>query len=66
MFCCFCIWVWGPVKIISLILRRVNRKVGQKQEIPEKKHLTTRKQNLARDPREARTHSGEVTSNLER
>ena len=35
-----------PVKIISLILSRVNRKVGQKRKIPEKKHLTTHKQNL--------------------
>ena len=28
------------------ILSRVNRKVGLKREIPEKKHLTTRKQNM--------------------
>ena len=41
---------WGlrPVKIISLILSQVNRKVGQNWEIYEKNHLTTRKQNLAR------------------
>ena len=39
--------VLQPVKIISLILSRVNHKVGQKWEIPEKKHLNTRKQNLA-------------------
>ena len=41
------IWVLLPVKIISLILSRVNQKVGRKPEIPEKKHLTARKQNLA-------------------
>ena len=39
--------VLRPVKIISLILSRVNRKVGRKREIPEKNHLITRKQNLA-------------------
>ena len=31
-----------PVKIISLILGRVNRKVGLTGEIPEKNYLTTR------------------------
>ena len=36
-----------PIRIISLILSWVNRKMGQKWEIPEKKHLTTCKQNLA-------------------
>ena len=30
-----------PVKIISLILSRVNRKVGRKREIPEKNQFTT-------------------------
>ena len=35
------------VNIISVILSRVNREVGQKREIPEKNHLTTHKQNLA-------------------
>ena len=35
------------VKIISLILSRVNRYVGRKRVIPETNHLTTRKQNLA-------------------
>ena len=39
----FFFFIW----IISLILSRVNRKVGRKREIPKKKHLTTRKQNLA-------------------
>ena len=42
-------------------------KVGQKRKIPEKKHLT--KQNLAClkcDPSWARTHSSEMTSDLER
>ena len=39
--------VLQPVKIISFILSRVNRKVGRKRDIPEKKHLTTHKQNLA-------------------
>ena len=43
----FLIWVLWPIKIISLILILANHKVGQKQEIPEKKTLTTRKQNLA-------------------
>ena len=43
----FWIWVLRPVKIISFILSRFNRKVGRKREIPEKSHLTTRKQNLA-------------------
>ena len=32
---------------VSLILSRVNRKVGWIREIHEKKHLTTCKQNLA-------------------
>ena len=50
------IWVLWPIKIISLILsfkiislilRGVNRKVEQKQEIPKQNHLTTHKQNLA-------------------
>ena len=36
-------WVLQPVKIISIILSWV----GRKREIPEKKHLTTCKQNLA-------------------
>ena len=42
--------VLQPVKIISLILSWVNRKVGgggRKRVIPEKKHLATHKQNLA-------------------
>ena len=43
----FFIWVLRPVKIISLILSRVNRKMGRKREIREKNRLTTRKQNLA-------------------
>ena len=58
-----------PIKIISLISSRVNRKVGWKREIPKKKHLTTRKQNLACltcDLTEARNRSDEMTSNLER
>ena len=62
------IWVLRPIKIISLILSRVNHLVGRKQVIPEKKHLTTRKQNLAcltYDPSKARTHSSEMTSDLE-
>ena len=36
-----------PIKIISLILSQVNRKVGQKQEILREKTPITRKQNLA-------------------
>ena len=36
-----------PVKIISLILSRVNREVGRKRGIPEKNHLNIHKQNLA-------------------
>ena len=59
-----------PVKNISLILSRVNRKVGQKREIPEKNHLTPpQAELLARltcDLSWARTHSGEMTSDLER
>ena len=43
----FLIWVWRHIKTISLILSRVNLKVGRKREIGEKKHLTTRKQNLS-------------------
>ena len=43
----FIIWVLLPVNNISLILSRVNRKMGRKREIPEKNHMTTRKQNLA-------------------
>ena len=46
--------MWGggggmvrPVKIISLILSPVSRKVGRKWEIPEKNQLTIRKLNLA-------------------
>ena len=42
---------------------------GEKREIPEKKHLTCRKQNLAClicDPSLAQTHSSEMTSDLER
>ena len=35
------IWVLRPVKIISLILSWINGEVGLKQEISEKKHLTT-------------------------
>ena len=31
------IWVLWPIKIISLILRRVNHNVGEKWETPEKK-----------------------------
>ena len=41
--CFFFIWILRPVKVISLILNRVNRKVGRKREIPDKNHLTTRK-----------------------
>ena len=40
-------WVLGSVNIISLILSRVNCKIGRKREIPEKHHLTSHKQNLA-------------------
>ena len=36
-----------PLNIISLILSRVNHYVGLKREIPEKKHLTTRKLGLS-------------------
>ena len=36
-----------PIKIISLILSQANHKLRRKQKIPEKNHLTTRKQNLA-------------------
>ena len=43
----FFIRILRPVKVISLILSRVNCKVGRKREIPEKNNLTTRKQNLA-------------------
>ena len=56
------------VKIISLILIRVNHKVGRKRDISEKKHMTIRKQNLACltcDPSKARTHGGEMTSDLD-
>ena len=56
------------LKIISLILRRVDRKVGQKQEIPKKNRLTTRKRNLACltcDPSKAQTHSIEIMSDVE-
>ena len=41
------IWVLRSVKIISVVLSRVNRKVGRKREIPKKNHFTTYKQNLA-------------------
>ena len=64
----FFIWVLQPIKIISLILSQVSCKVGWKWEIPEKKHLTARKQNLAClrcDPSQAPTHSDEMTSDLE-
>ena len=47
IFIFFFILVLQSVKIISLILSRFNRKVGRKREIPEKKHLTTHKHNLA-------------------
>ena len=43
----FFTWVLRPVKIISLILSQVNREMGQKREIPEKNHLTTRKDNFS-------------------
>ena len=50
----FFIWILRPVEIISLILNRINRKVGRKREISEKKKkkkkkktLDHRKQNLA-------------------
>ena len=42
----FFIRVLQSVKIISLILSRVNRKLGRKWEISEENHQTTRKQNL--------------------
>ena len=42
----FFTWVLRPVNIISLILSRVNRKVGRKREIPEKNYLTTLKQKV--------------------
>ena len=61
----FFIWVLWPIKIISLILSWFNHKVGRKWEISEKKHLTTRKQNLVClpcDPSRAPTHSGEMTT----
>ena len=57
-----------PVKIISLILRLGNSKVGRKREIPKKKHLSTHKQNLACltcDSSETQTHNGEITNDLE-
>ena len=37
-----------PVNIISLILSRINGKLGRKRAIPEKNQLITREQNLAR------------------
>ena len=64
----FSIWVLWPVKFISLILNLVKLKLGRKWEIPEKNHLSTRKQNLASltwDLSSAQTHSGEMTSDLE-
>ena len=63
------IWDLRPVKIVSLILSRVNCKMGRKRETSEKKHLTTRKQNLAcltYDLSWARNHSGDMTIGLER
>ena len=36
-----------PDNIISFILTRVNRYVGRNRDIPEKYHMTPRKQNLA-------------------
>ena len=56
------IWVLRLVKIIALILSRVNLKVGQKREIPETNHLITLKQNFACltcDPSWAGTLSGQ-------
>ena len=50
----------------SLILSRV--KTGNSPKIIHKKHLTTRKQNLAcptDDPSQARTHSGEMIERLQ-
>ena len=44
---CFLFGFYAAVKIISPILSRVNHKMGRKREIPEKKHLNTRQQNLA-------------------
>ena len=55
--------------MISLILSFSNRKVRRKREICEKTPLTTHKQNMACltcDPSVARTHSGEIKSDLER
>ena len=47
-FSSFFFFIWGLrlLKIISLILSRVNHKMGRKREIPQKIHLTTCKQNL--------------------
>ena len=53
---------YGPSRFLS----RFSRK--PKRAIPEDNHPTTRKQNLACltcDPSETRTHSGELTSDLE-
>ena len=40
----FVIWGFQPVKIILLILSRVNRQVGRKREISKTRHLTTTNQ----------------------
>ena len=56
--------VLRPIKIFSLILSRTNERFPPP---PKKKHLTTRKQNLACptcDPSKDRTNSGEVIERL--
>ena len=66
----FFICILLPIKIISLILSRVNYKeVGRKREIPEKKNNwppASRTWLVSHDSSWARTHSGEMTSSLER
>ena len=66
---CFIIWVLWPIKIISLILSRVNHKHGAKMGDPREKppdHLQAELgHSLTCDPSKARTQSGEMTSDLD-
>ena len=68
-FCLFFIWVLWSIKIISLILSRVNHKHGAKMRDPREKtpdHLQAELgHSLTCDPSKARTQSGEMTSDLE-
>ena len=65
----YLLWFYGPSRLFHSFWAESIIRWGEKGRSLRNKHLTTRKQTLACltcDPSYARTHSGEMTNDLER